>query len=223
MVCANCGSTKLRPIRVGVVRLREHLAALLPRARVVAVESGSAPVPAFDVAIGTEAVLHRVARDPQRPVSVVAFLDFDQELLAPRYRAAEQALWLLVRASRQVGDRRGGGTVLVQARVPNDPVLSAARGVALGPVLETEIQRRRALEFPPFGGLAEISGGTDAVQLACDHLGADERVRIIGPANGNALVRAASVTDLCDALSDVDLSAARAAGRVRIDVDPLRV
>ena len=36
----------------------------------------------------------------------VAFLDFDQELLAPRYRAAEQALALLARAARLVGRPR---------------------------------------------------------------------------------------------------------------------
>jgi primosomal protein N' (replication factor Y) len=53
----------------------------------------------------------------------VAFLDFDQELLAPRFRAAEQALWLLVRAARLVGPRRaalgtGAGRVLLQTRVP---------------------------------------------------------------------------------------------------------
>ncbi|MEZ5168309.1 MAG: hypothetical protein R2695_18215 [Acidimicrobiales bacterium] len=45
--------------------------------------------------IGTEAVLHRIDR-----ADVVAFLEFDQELLAPRQRAAEQA-------SRWWHERRG--------------------------------------------------------------------------------------------------------------------
>ena len=56
---------------------------------------------------GTEAVLHRVRR-----AAAVAFLDFDQHLLAPRFGAAEEALALLARAGRLVGGpgrRRAAG------------------------------------------------------------------------------------------------------------------
>jgi primosomal protein N' (replication factor Y) len=62
-------------------------------------------------------VLHRADAAPAG-IELVTFLEFDQELLATRYRAAEQALWLLVRAARVVGGRRRGGRVLVQTRVP---------------------------------------------------------------------------------------------------------
>ena len=44
-----------------------------------------------DLTVGTEAVLHRISA-----ADAVAFLDFDQELLAPRYRAAEEAMALLL-------------------------------------------------------------------------------------------------------------------------------
>ena len=46
------------------------------------------------VYVGTEAALHRVEH-----ADTVAFLDFDRELLAPRYRAGEQAMALLARAA----------------------------------------------------------------------------------------------------------------------------
>jgi primosomal protein N' (replication factor Y) len=223
-LCQACGSTKLRPLRAGVVRIRDHLAALVPRAAVVAVESGSAPVPAFDIAVGTEAVLHRVAHWDDRPIELVAFLDFDQELLAPRYRAVEQALWLVVRAGRRVGPREGRGLVLVQTRFPEDPVIGAARDGDPGPVLEMELARRRALSFPPFGGLAELSGDAEAVEAACEELSRlAGPVVILGPAQGRALARAPSAAELCDALAAADLSAARAHGRLRVDVEPLRV
>ena len=61
-------------------------------------------MPSADVYVGTEAALHRL-----ESADVVAFLDFDQELLAPRYRAAEEALALLVLASRLLGDAGGVG------------------------------------------------------------------------------------------------------------------
>ena len=61
-------------------------------------------VPDVPVLVGTEAVLHRVRGAGRRPVGLVAYLELDQELLAPRARAAEQALWLLVRGARLLDD-----------------------------------------------------------------------------------------------------------------------
>jgi primosomal protein N' (replication factor Y) len=223
-ICAHCGAARLQPRKLGVVRVREHLAALVPRARVVAVEAGSAPLPAFDVAIGTEAVLHRAPVDPRRPVRLVAFLDLDQELLAPRYRAEEQALWLLVRASRRVGERTGPGSVLVQTRLPEHPVVVAARDGDPAPLLETDLARRRALAYPPFGGLAELSGDVPAVEAACAELRAHLAAgTILGPTGGKALFRSPSTEDLCDALAAADHAPARSLGRLRVDVDPRRV
>jgi len=220
-VCLACNATRFRAVRPGVVRVREHLAALVPRVRVVAVEGGSAPVPAFDVAVGTEAVLHRVERSGARPVRLVAFLDMDQELLAPRYRAAEQALWLLVRAARLVGPRHDGGVVLVQTRLPSDGVLATASSGDTAAAAIEERDRRVTLGFPPFGGLAELSGDAGAVAAACDALG--DSVTILGPDGGRALVRAPTAADLGDAFAAADLTRARAVGRLRIDVEPLRI
>ncbi|MSO78767.1 MAG: hypothetical protein EXQ79_04090 [Acidimicrobiia bacterium] len=222
--CTHCGAASLRPRKLGVVRVREHLAALVPRANVVAVETGSAPLPAFDVAIGTEAVLHRAPRDPQHPIRLVAFIDLDQELLAPRYRAEEQALWLLVRASRCVGGRGDGGVVLVQTRMPAHPVVTAASDGDPAPLLETDLARRRALHYPPFGGMAELSGDATAVDAACAELQRHlTTVTVLGPTNGLALLRAPTVDELCDALATANLGPARTQGRLRVDVDPRRV
>jgi primosomal protein N' (replication factor Y) len=231
-LCRRCGATRaleclhdggiaFRVVRPAIGRAREELAALAPRARVVAVDTASAPLPAFDVAVGTEAVLHRVRSDRGRPVELVAFLEFDQELLAPRYRAAEQALWLLVRAARLVGPRGGPGTVLVQSRSPGDPVLAAAGSGDPASVVGAERARRVALGFPPFGGLAEVAGDATAVETACDLL--RDRIDVLGPNRGRALLRASSSGALADVLRAVDLAPARAVGRLRIDVDPLRV
>ena len=109
------------------------------------------------VLVGTEAVLHRVAGGA--PVGLVAYLELDQELLAPRARAAEQALWLLVRAARLLGPPGGdGGVLLLQTRLPDHEVVQAASAASPMLVADAERARRRALGFPPFGGLAELSG-----------------------------------------------------------------
>ena len=105
-MCAACGSTRLKRLRLGTARAAEELAALVGEP---VDEVSSTAVPREDagaagVLLGTEAVLHRA-----RVASAVVFLDFDQELAAPRYRAWEEALGLLAMAGRLVGGRGGGG------------------------------------------------------------------------------------------------------------------
>jgi primosomal protein N' (replication factor Y) len=215
--CRRCGAGTFRALRPGVTGLRDALAGLVPHRRVLAVDASSTALPSFDIAIGTEAVLHRPGGAPAR---LVAFLDFDQELLAPRFRALEQALWLLVRAARRIGGR-DAGEILVQTRMPEHDVLRVASTGEVDPLLAAEHERRRALGFPPFGGLAEVSGEAVSVEAACDELRAS--LVVLGPHAGRALVRAPSVAELCDGLARADLAHARSLGRLRIDVDPLRV
>jgi len=224
-VCLHCHGSAFTPRRPGVSRLRDELAALLGRARVAEVDAATDVVPDAEVLIGTEAVLHRVPAG--RAVVLCAFLEFDQELLAARYRAGEQALWLLARAARLVGPRAQNGRVLVQTRVPGHEVLEAAAGADPTPLLDAERARRRTLGFPPFGGLAEVAGAPEAVTVACDALRARAALSVLGPnvtgARASALLQAPSAAALCDELGAVDLGPARATGRLRVDVDPLRV
>ncbi|HKA93014.1 MAG TPA: hypothetical protein VKE97_04370 [Acidimicrobiia bacterium] len=225
-VCLHCHSTRFSGRRPGVARVRDELAALLPRVGVAEVDASTATLPPAPLLVGTEAVLHRLDADAER-TDVVAFLEFDQELLAARYRAAEQALWLLVRAARIVGGRRGPGRVLVQTRVPDHDVIEAARAADPMVVADAERARRRVLGFPPFGGLAELSGAPEAVDVACAAIRAVRALRVLGPVgtgpSARALVQSPSTDVLSEAFAEIDLTPARERGRLRIDVDPLRV
>ena len=210
-ICLRCHSTKFKNLRAGVSRVREELEALAgePVVDVTADEGASATA---RVHVGTEAALHRVTE-----ADAVAFLDFDQELLAPRYRAAEEAFALLARAARLVGGRRPGSRVLVQTRVPNHEVLDAALHADPARVSDAEGRRRRDLGFPPVKAMAAISGpGADEFVAT---LGTPLGIDVLGPAKGTWLVRAASPDELADALARVT----RPAARLRIEVDPLRV
>ena len=128
-----------------------------------------------------------------------------------------------MRGARLLGDR---GRLLVQTRLPDHEVVRAARRSAPMLVADAERARRRTLGFPPFGGLAELSGAADAVAAACA-AAADGGVTVLGPVDAGhgarALLRAPTVADLCDALAAPASTRARAHGRLRIDVDPRRV
>ncbi len=157
LVCAHCGGTGLKRLRLGVGQAAEQLSRLVGRP--VTELSGSGPQPtnrdgSLDgLVVGTEAALHAVER-----CDVVAFLDFDQELMAPRYRAGEQAMALVALAARLVGGRQDGGRILIQTRAPDHRVIRAA--VAGDPErwARPEARLRSDLGFPPFGALAELSG-----------------------------------------------------------------
>ncbi len=215
VVCASCGATALKNLRIGVSRAREELEALLREPVVeVTAETTPAAVAEARVLVGTEALLHRVDG-----LTGVAFVDFDQELVAPRYRAAEEALALIVRAGRLVGGRGGddGGRVLLQTRQPNHPVVRAAVTADVGSWSELEATRRQLLRYPPYAALAEISGVGAADYM--ERLGRPLGLEIRGPVEGRWLVRAEDHEALADALGPVE----RPKGRLRIAVDPLRL
>lgn len=231
VVCGSCGSSTFKRIRMGVTRAREELEALAGR-KVVEVSASStgtkksggargarkvgAPeeidLASADVFVGTEAVLHRIKR-----ASAVVFLDFDQELGGLRYRSAEQAFGFLVRAARLLGPRKEGGRLLVQTRKPEHEVLRAAAQSDPSILRDAEKQRRQELRLPPYSAMAAISGSVAEEFIAS--LPPTEGVMVQGPIDERWLVRAANHEILGGFLRSVD----RPAGRMRIEVDPLRV
>jgi len=210
IVCERCGSMRFRRLRLGVKGVSEELEAMArrPVAEVTSETDG------YDrdatLFVGTEAMLHRLDH-----VDVVVFLDFDQELLAPRYRAAEQALTLLVRAARLVGPRSGDGRIVIQTRLPDHDVIDAARHGDPGRMTEAERDRRRDLNLAPYRAMALISGA--AAPEFMDALSRTE-LSVMGPDDGKWLITAVTHDTLTRALNDVP----RPRGRLRIEVDPLR-
>ncbi len=210
-VCLECGASGFANLRPGVTRLREELEAAAGRRVVAVTGSGDGRPPNADIYVGTEAVLHRVDR-----ADVVAFLDFDRELLAPRYRAAEQAMALLIKAARLLGRRERSGRLLVQTYLPHDEVIRAALLADPTRLIAAELTRRRLFGMPPAKALAGVSGpGSGAV---IDQLRAMDGITV-GGAVDDYLVRA----DTWEVLGRALIAAARPKGsRVRVVVDPPR-
>jgi primosomal protein N' (replication factor Y) (superfamily II helicase) len=227
-LCAGCGSTRLRVLRSGVSRIRDDLAALLPRSTVLDVDASTdvdlAALRDADVLVGTEAVLHRAPHD--RPVGLVAFLDLDQELLAPRHRAAEQSATLLARAARLLGPRSEARRLLLQTRLPEHDVIRAVSAADPSIAWISETKRRESLSYPPFGALAQLRGVEEAVAYAANMLRSLPGVTVLGPVASGAsfecLVRCADSEALSGALLAVN-PGARALGRMRVEIDPARV
>ena len=209
-VCASCGSSRLRLLRVGVTRAREELEALSGRP-VGEVTGSTGLLPEHDVLVGTEAVLHRLA--PTDRIEAVAFVELDQELLAPRVSAGEESLALLAHASRLVGGR--AGRVLVQTRLPDHPVIRAALLADPGVLSRAEGEVRAALRLPPVTAVALVSG--PAAEAYVEDLRGTQ-LELLGPDHGRWLVKAPDAATLADTLAVVP----RPPGRLRVAVSPAR-
>ncbi len=218
-VCESCGAMKFRRARVGVKGVAEEMERLALRPVIQVVGDAVADAPGVHgrkppLYIGTEAVLHRV-----RAADAVAFLDFDQELMAPRYRAAEEAFALLVRAARLVGPRSGHGRILVQTRLPAHPVLGAAVEADPDKWLRDERDRRAQMRQPPASTWALVSGAAAPAFIERLSVGPHAHaLDIDGPADGTWRIRSDEHASLLDALAGTE----RPSGRLRVAVDPMR-
>ena len=218
-VCLECGASKFALLRLGINRLREELAAAAGRKmdEVVEVSGSEKSKSDFDAAamlfVGTEAVLHRVHQ-----VDTVVLLDVDAELFAPRYRATEITLSMIVLASRLARRRADGGRVLLQTHSPHHELFAALKSLEFSTLLDHECERRRALSMPPFGALAHITGaGTSS--FATD-LAANLLVTVATLGENEILVRAASVDDL---VTTLHATSKPKGSRLKIQIDPPRV
>jgi primosomal protein N' (replication factor Y) (superfamily II helicase) len=213
-LCAECHSTRLKVVRAGVSRAREDLERLAGRP-VAEVTGATGDIPDAELVVGTEAVLRRLG--PRDGFGAVVFVDFDQELLAGRVRAATEALALLALASRLVRGR--AGRILVQTRIPDHPVVRAA--VAADPAILSDSEEviRRQLELPPFTSIALVAGPGAAEYVEGLRGLAGSPLRILGPDRDEWLLKAPDGTLLAEALNSVP----RPAERLRVAVDPARI
>ncbi len=220
IVCSKCGGGRMKNLRVGTSRAREELEALAlrPVGEVTAAREDKDDASAFacPVIVGTEALLHRVDR-----ASAVIFLDIDGDLLAPRLRAGEHSMSMLTRAARLLAARRGDNTgrLIVQTRQPQHPALLALSLTDPARLTEHDVAMRERIGFGVEQGLALLTG--EASALWAQRLSADRTVRVSGSADSGFLIRADDRATLSDAIARVD--ADRPAGRVRVEVDPLKI
>jgi primosomal protein N' (replication factor Y) len=107
------------------------------------------------VLVGTQ----MVAKGHDFPdVTLGVVLDADQTLRFPDFRAEERTFALVAQLAGRAG--RGGdghGRVLVQTLSPDAPSIAAAARHDADGFLAGELERRRALAYPPFASLIRVT------------------------------------------------------------------
>ena len=103
-----------------------------------------------DVLLGTQ----MVAKGLDFPeVTLVGVISADTGMHMPDFRAAERSFQLLTQVAGRSGRGEQPGEVVVQTRLPEDPVLLTASTQDYAAFAERELVERREAGFPPFGRL----------------------------------------------------------------------
>lgn len=149
--CQSCSSNALALLRKGVAKMRDEIEkAALRQVVELSAETTVAANAASLVYIGTEAALHRVSS-----ADVVVFLDFDNELFAPTYRAGEQAWTLLIHATRLL---KGSSKALIVLQSQDASNTRYADFVSPDPqlLIEREQEKRKVMQLPPYAAMARV-------------------------------------------------------------------
>lgn len=247
--CDACGSGALARHGAGTQRLEHELVGAL---------GGDGAFPIWrldaDVAAGAEATLAAFAAAPSGvllgtqmvakghdfpDVTLGVVLDADQTLRFPDFRAEERTFALITQLAGRAGRGERGGVVLVQTLAPDArPIRYAARHDSDG-FLASELERRRLLDYPPFGSLVRIICSApqngQALSLAGELaqrlvvakatvLGPAPLFRLRGRARAQLLVKASerdrAIAAVGEAVAGLAPAAVRRGIALSVDVDP---
>ena len=251
--CPDCGSVSLARHGAGTERLEREL------------ERAVAPLPVFrldaDAVTGRGAVAALLRRFDSAPAGVLVgtqmvakghdfpdvtlgvVVDADSTLRFPDFRAEERTFALVAQLAGRSGRGPRGGRVIVQALDPGARALQHAAAHDAEGFLSGELERRRALSYPPFSHLIRIvcsarEAGPEAAAAAEIRERIEEpRAMVLGPAPlfrragreriqllvkavGDSAVRAAAVRAVRDAVDSVARSRSARGVSFSVDVDP---
>ena len=211
--CVSCGARRFQALGAGIGRIIDDVSGLVGPDAV-----GRAGEERL-VTVGTERDLIGV-----HDVGLAVAVDVDGLTMAPHYRAAEDALRLLVRLAQTV--RRGAGNrCVIQTAEVDQPVIAALVRGRSGEFLEAELDSRTTFGFPPSGSLIaiETDGAHDAEKLLREQV--SHHAKIMGPAPaGDRLRWLLAGRDLDQArlaLRPVLATLRGKGAKVRVDVDPI--
>lgn len=208
--CVACGGVRFEALGGGVSRVGDDLGRIFG-SDVGAAGSGRR------IVVGTERDLAGLP-----PVDLVVVVDPDPGILAPNYRADEDALRLLARAVLAARPGRGR-RALVQTSMSEHRVFEALRsGDPIGFMDET-LRRREGSGFPPVGDLIALeTDATDAGPVLAEAVG---DASLLGPAKEGDrerwLIQGRDLSTVRLRLRSAVQHLRDGGARVRVDADPV--
>jgi primosomal protein N' (replication factor Y) len=163
--CPACHSTELARLGAGTQKLERELEAKLPELERIRLDADAVEKPgALAAALKRFAAADRVVLVGTQMVAkghhfsgvaLAAVVDADTGLGMPDFRAEERTFQLLTQLAGRSG-RDAPGRVLVQTFQPDSRAIELAARHDVSRFLDSELERRRTLGYPPFTHLVRI-------------------------------------------------------------------
>ncbi len=200
--CAVCESASLAHVGAGTERVDEYLSQQFPdysvlridrdvtsrkgelERRLAMVADGE-----VDIIVGTQ----MLAKGHDFPnVTLVGILDADQGLFGSDFRSLEQMGQMIVQVAGRAGRADKPGTVIIQTRDPENPLLQLLIDKGYDAFARQLLQERSEAEWPPFARVALLRSDSEDARMARNFLVevrdraaalGSEAVHVLGPAH----------------------------------------
>lgn len=197
-VCPQCRGANLKLLGGGTKRIEAEAEQLFPQARIARLDKDSATLShiktvdkalrrgEIDLLIGTQ----MIAKGLDLPtMDVVGVVSADTMLHLPDYTAGERTFQLLRQVAGRAGRGDRPGQVFVQTYTPDHPAITAAATGDYDAFAKAELAERRALGYPPFSFLLQLSVAAKTPQAAAQEakqfhgvLAKHSSIKVTGPA-----------------------------------------
>ncbi|NJD05370.1 MAG: primosomal protein N' [Methylococcaceae bacterium] len=197
--CPACGSDDLRPLGLGTERIERALAKRFPDVPLARIDrdntrrKGSLEQMLEDARSGRTRILlgtQMLAKGHHFPaVTLAALLDVDAGLFSTDFRGSERTAQLIMQVAGRAGREQLPGTVILQTRHPDHPLLTTLINHGYGEFAEAALAERRAAGLPPYGYQAlwrAEAGQPEAARRLLERLAErcsnDAALAVFGPA-----------------------------------------
>lgn len=253
--CESCGSERLDRVGYGTERISAALQTAFPDVTIARIDRDTtrrkgALQQQLDAATSGDARLlvgtQMLAKGHHFPgVTLVCVLDADRGLFGTDFRSLEQMGQLILQVAGRAGRAQQQGTVLIQTRNPDNPMMQLLVAHGYGAFAEAALDERRVAMLPPFAFVALVRAEAPDAAAPLRFLeSVSERLctpavaglSVMGPVpapmerlggryRAQLLLQAEKRSTLNEALSrlTVNLESLRDAKKIRwsIDVDPV--
>ena len=182
-ICPQCSSIYFKHFGSGTQKVEQELAKLFPNIRLIRFDSDTTRnkdqhrllIDQFrsgeaDLLVGTQ-MLTKGLDIPQ--VTLVGVVSADGLLNFSDYRAGERAAQTLLQVAGRAGRGEESGKVIMQTYTPEHPAMEAVQSYRLDEFMQTELEMRAALNYPPMGQMVLIhlsSESDQAVEKSANEL-----------------------------------------------------
>ncbi|MBK5931875.1 primosomal protein N' [Halochromatium salexigens] len=186
--CPECESPDLRPLGQGTERVEDSLRQRFPGIPLARIDRDStrrkgdlerllaaAREGAYPLLLGTQ----MLAKGHHLPgVTLVGILDLDHGLYGSDFRATERMAQLLIQVAGRAGRAEQPGTVMLQTRHPDHPLLIRLLRQGYGAFADAALAERAEAALPPFSFQALVRADSRVAQRALDFL-REARARVL--------------------------------------------